>query len=166
MGLANHQILLVQFIVSTIAWGWIVRALIAPALDRLDDRQALRWWIAPQMMRHVGMTMLVPHAGGVGLSPDFTKWLAIGDLATALLSILAFVLLGRPGRAGLVATAIATAVGLVDLIRNCIAGLQTRAPDHLASGWIVVAMIVPLMLVLHVATAARLVRVARARHAS
>jgi hypothetical protein len=158
MELSNRALLVIQFAISLVAWSAIARGLIVPALGRIDRRQALRWAIAPQMLRHVGMSLLATGVVGAGLSPRFATWVATGDLITAVLAIAAFVALGRPGRLGFVLAAAATFVGAADLIHNLILGLRYRAADHLGAAWPVVTMIVPAMLVMHAVALGQLVR--------
>jgi hypothetical protein len=161
MALDNRTVLVIQFALSLAAWTAIVFGLIRPRLGALDHRRALRWLIAPQMLRHVGMSLLADGVTSPGLSASFASSVATGDVITALLALATFVALGRPGRAGYVLAGATTIVGAADLLHNVARGMQVHAPDHLGSAWPVVAFLVPLMLVLHVAAAARLAHVAR-----
>lgn len=158
MELDNRSILVIQNLLSLVAWSAIAAALVRPQLAALDPRRALRWVLAPQMLRHIGMSLLGAGVTGPGMPADFASWVATGDLITMLLATTAFLALGRPGRPGLVLAALATVVGAADLLYNLRVGLAVDAPDHLGAAWPVVAIIVPMMLVAHVLAATILVR--------
>jgi len=146
VNLDNRQLLVLQFAVNLVAWAAVVRV----AWPRLS----LRTLIAPQMFRAIGMTLLARGVAGDGLDAGFRASVAWGDLLTAVLAIAAFVTL--PRRAGVVLAAIATVVGLVDLVGNLARGMAVNAAAQLGAAWIVPSTIVPLMLVLHVAALVQL----------
>jgi len=158
MALDNRSILVVQIVLSLIAWSSIAAVLVWPQLAKLDRRRALRWVLAPQMLRHIGMSLLGTGVTGPGMPADFASWVATGDLITMLAATSAFLMLGRPGRAGLVLAALATLIGAADLLHNLRLGLEVSAADHLGAAWPVVAIVVPMMLVAHVLAAVRLAR--------
>jgi len=136
----------IQFVLNSVAWAVVVRA--------LWPRLTLRMLIAPQMFRVVGMTLLATGVAGAGLDPAFRQSVAYGDLATAVLAIAAFATLPRAG--GFVLATVATLLGLVDLVHNLARGLAANAAADLGGAWIIPSTIVPLMLVLHVAALVRL----------
>ena len=150
MEFENRSLLPVQTILSMVAWASIAIAVVWPALVRMERHRALRWLMAPQMFRHIGMSLLATGVTASGMPPDFASAVATGDLVTSLLAITAFALLGWVPRIGTAVAALATVVGAADLVRNLIVGMRTGAPDHLGSAWLVVAIIVPGMLVAHV----------------
>jgi hypothetical protein len=158
MELDNRTLLVVQVVLSIVAWSTVAVVFIRPRLAALEPRTALRWLIAPHMFRHIGMSLLATGVPGPGLDPSFASWVATGDLITMLLATVTVIALGRPGRLGLALAALTTAVGLLDLLHNLRSGLVVGAANHLQGGWIVVAIVVPLMLVAHVAAVRMLVR--------
>jgi hypothetical protein len=158
MEIENRQLLVIEFVVCLVAWSGIAVAFFGPRLAATEPRRALRILVAPQMFRIIGMTLLAKNVVGPGLDRDFATWVAIGDALTSTLAIVTFFALGRPGRAGLYLASLTTAVGLVDMVRNLAGGIRTNAANDLGAGWFVVAVVVPLMLVAHVAAARRLIR--------
>jgi hypothetical protein len=158
MELDNRSILVVQIALSLVAWSSIAAVLVWPQLARLERRRALRWVIAPQMLRHIGMSLLGTGVTGPGMPADFASWVATGDLIVMLTATSAFWALGRSGRAGLVLAALATLIGAADLLHNLRMGLVVHAADHLGAAWPVVAIVVPMMLVAHVLAAVLLAR--------
>jgi hypothetical protein len=149
MELSNRALLVIQVATSLVAWAAVALVLFRPALARLDRRRALRWVLAPQMFRHLGMTMLATGVPGSGLPPSFAAQVATGDLITTVLAIAAFVALGTPGRIGIALAGAATFVGAADLVHNLVTGVRLGVADHLGATWPVVAIVVPGMLVLH-----------------
>ncbi len=158
MELDNRSLLVVQVVLSIVAWSTVAIVLVRPRLAALEPRIALRWLIAPHMFRHIGMSLLATGVPGPGLDPSFASWVATGDLITMLLATVTVIALGRPGKLGLGLAALTTVVGLADLLHNLRTGLSVNAAVDLQGGWLVVSMIVPLMLVAHVAAVRALVR--------
>ena len=150
MTLENRQLLAIQFVISLVAWASIASVFFAPRLACIDPRRALRAWIAPQMFRVIGMTLLAKNVVGAGLDRDFAEAVALGDFTTSVLAIVTFVALSRPGRVPLVLAAITTIVGAGDLLRNLVVGMRANAANDIGVGWFIVSMLVPLMLVAHV----------------
>jgi hypothetical protein len=75
--------------------GLLAKWKLAPWLQTLSQHQALFWLTVPHAFRHVGMVFLVP---GMVVSPlpgSFAMPAAYGDLATALLALLALFVLHR-----------------------------------------------------------------------
>jgi hypothetical protein len=158
MELGNKQLLLLEVGFALFAWSAIARVFWAPRLAALDTRQALRALIAPQMFRIVGITLLANGVTAPGLDVGFAQSVATGDAIVALLAVIAFIALGRPGNVGLIMAALVTVVGTFDLLLNLARGMRIGAAEYLGAGWFVVAFVVPLMLVTHIMAATRLVR--------
>jgi len=150
MALDNRQLLVLEFVTCLIAWAAIARVFLAPRFAALDSRRALRLAIAPQMFRIIGVTLLAHNVPAPGLDREFARWVAIGDFATSMLAIAAFIALGYRGRIGVWLATITTVVGAADLVHNLAMGVRVNAAEYLAAGWFVVALVVPLMLVAHV----------------
>jgi hypothetical protein len=156
MALDSRSVLVIQFLLSLVAWSAIAVVLVRPLLASLEPRRALRWLLAPQMMRHIGMTLLADGVTREELPAEFVTSVATGDLITMIAATLAFVMLGRPGRTGLVLAAAATIIGAVDLLHNVRLGMLHNAAPKLGAAWFIVSMLVPFMLVAHALAAHRL----------
>lgn len=156
MALDSRSVLVLQFVLSLIAWSSIAVVLVRPQLEKLEPRRALRWLLAPQMLRHIGMSLLADGVTRGDLPAEFVTSVATGDLITMIAATLAFVMLGRPGRTGLVLAAAATLIGAVDLLHNVRLGMVLDAAPKLGAAWFIVSMLVPLMLVAHALAAHRL----------
>ncbi len=70
-----------QFLWFLVVWPWSLR---------LTTDMRLRFWIAPQMFRALGLGLLVPQLSP-GLSNTFAFPTAAVDFFTAILALLAFV---------------------------------------------------------------------------
>ena len=158
MALDDMQLLQVQILVNLVAWSSLAIAFARPRLAELDGRRALRWLIAPQMFRVIGMTLLASNVAGPGLPAAFRERVATGDFITSLLAIITFAALSLRGRVGVVLAALTTLVGLADIGINLVNGMRVHAAEHLQSAWFVVSIVVPLMIVAHVAAIGRLVQ--------
>ena len=166
MAFENRQLLVIEVFVCLFAWLSIANVFWLPRLDALAPRRALRALVAVQMFRIVGLTLLANNVAAPGLDRGFAEWVATGDALTSALAIAAFVALGRRGPSGLVLATMTTVFGTFDIFRNLIVGTRVNAAEYIASGWLVVAVAVPLMLVAHVGAARVLVRRATWREAA
>ena len=131
-----------------VAWPWTLG---------LTADMRLRFWIAPQMFRALGLGLLVPLLSP-GLSNSFAVPTAAVDFFTAILALLAFVGLHRGWRLALPLTWACTIVGLSDLLIAFSIAPFIGVADHLAAQWFIPAFVGPFMIVAHVACLAALLR--------
>src|SRR4030095_4404558 len=83
---------------SCVAWGIIVRRYLWPALSSQRRADALRDLLLLHTFRFVGLAFLVPGVVSPDLPAAFARPAAYGDLATAILALLAIAALrSRPG---------------------------------------------------------------------
>ena len=144
-----------QFLWFLVVWSLLVYFVVWPWSLRLTTDMRLRFWIAPQMFRALGLGLLVPQLSP-GLSDAFAIPTAAVDFFTAILALLAFVGLYRGWRLALPLTWACTTIGLGDsLIAFSIAPF-IGVTDHLAAQWFVPAFVGPFMIVAHVACLAAL----------
>lgn len=148
----------VQFALSLIVWTMLAVWWLAPALDRLDRNEALLWLTAPHAFRHIGLVFLVPGIVAPDLASDFAGAAAYGDLAAGVLAILTMIALRRGWAAGVALAWLLTVVGLADLA-NALS--QVSVIPHLEAAWFIPTFLVPLLIVTHVMTLARLLRPAK-----
>lgn len=150
-------VLAAQFVWFLCAWSAIALLLIAPRVRRLEPEEQLSIWLAPQLLRVLGLGLLVPP-----LAPDmpasFALPTAIGDSATAVLALLALLALARRARGARALAWTCTAFGSADLLVAMIGAARAGAADHLAAQWFVPALGVPLMIVAHGMAFATLLR--------
>src|SRR5215472_17327147 len=75
---------------SFVAWGVVAKQYIWPALRNRPRADALRPILLLHAFRFVGLAFLIPGVVSPDLPADFARPAAYGDLATAILALLAF----------------------------------------------------------------------------
>lgn len=144
-----------QLVLSLTVYALIARWYVAPWLAQKPIHLALIPLIFPHAFRHVGLAFLVPGLVAEPLPSSFAFAVAYGDLVSGLLALLALVALR--GRWGLAIPLVwlFNVVGTVDLLN---ALRQADAVPHLQTTWYIPTFWVPLLLVTHAMTFARLLR--------
>ena len=153
--MSTQDIFGLQFVLSIVAFSVVIRALVSPWLGKLSKREALMWLTAPHVFRHVGMSFLVPGVVNEGLPESFAIPAAYGDLLTGLLALVAFIALQKNWRAQIGLVWLYSIVGIVDLAK---ALPQVDVAPYFNAAWFIPTMLVPLLLVTHAMSIARLVR--------
>ena len=139
-----------QLLWFLLVWASIARLVVWPWSRRLGANARVAVWIAPQMFRVLGLGLLVPMLAP-GMPRDFAVATAIGDTATAVLALTAFVALHRDWPMAMTLAWSCTLVGSVDLLIAFPHALHAGALEHLAAQWYVPVLAGPLMVVSHVA---------------
>jgi hypothetical protein len=144
-------IILTQFFVALIGYGLVARWYVAPALAGRPLRAALPPLLLPHLMRPVSLWLLAP---GVivqsSLPSSFAEGTAYGDLVATTLALIAVLLVRAEVKGAVLAAWVFNVVGLLDALRNCLAGMLAQAPLHMGAAVLVPAFGVPLLLVSHV----------------
>jgi hypothetical protein len=148
--MAPIRIFALQFLLSLTAYALIGAWLAAPWLARRPRDPALMLLIAPQTLRHIGVTLLVPGVAAPSLPAEFARQTAAGDLVTSILALACLVALRLRWRARIALVWVFNVVGCADLLLNMAHGARLRVANHLESAWIAPTFVVPGMLVLHV----------------
>ena len=149
-----QAIFILQFLFSIIVYALIARWFVLPWLSDKALGTALILLILPHVFRHVGMAFLLPNLNA-GPQPDtFALPAAYGDLAAAVLAILAIIALRAGWRAKYAAVWVFNIIGTADLIN---ALRQGDALPNFGVTWFIPTMFVPLLLVSHVLIFARLI---------
>lgn len=135
---------------SMVAWLLVLRVAVAPALRELTRERKLQLLLLPQQFRHVSALLLVPGVASPDLNAAWVRALVIGDVATAVLAILAVFALSRRPRLGVPLAWIASVIGLLDLLKNVATAPGVGAADHMQAAAAIPTLLVPLMLLMHV----------------
>lgn len=143
-----------QFVLSTVVFAILARLFVTSWLADQPLKLALTVLIAPHAFRHIGMTFLVPGVAG-GLPESFAVTAGYGDLAAALLAIVALLALQIGTRFALPFVWLFNIVGIADLAN---ALRQAEAVPYFGATWFIPTFIVPLLIVTHALIFARLVR--------
>jgi len=148
----------VQFLFSLVLWGLIAKWLLAPWLEKKSRHQALFYLTLPHAFRFMGMVFLVPGVVAQSIPGDFATSAAYGDLATAVLALLALIALRSGWVWALALVWFFNIVGTVDLVN---AVRQQDVVPHLGAAWYIPTAFVPLLLVSHWMIFSRLLRRSR-----
>jgi hypothetical protein len=97
-----------------IAWGVVIGSVVWPELRRRQRSDALRPLLMLHGFRFVGLALLVPGVVSRDLPAAFAEPAAFGDVAAAMLALLALALLSS--RLGVVATWVFNLWGSADLL--------------------------------------------------
>ena len=140
----------VSVLFSFIAWGTVVWRYMWPALRNRMRAEALRPILLFHSFRFVGLAFLIPGVVSQGLPQEFARPAAYGDLATALLALLAFAAL--PGKLGIVLVWAFNSLGTVDLLNAFYEGNRTGLgldPGLQGAAYFITTLLVPLLLITH-----------------
>ena len=148
----------VSAILSGIGWGLLMAWVFWPWLTRRPRREALLPLALVHVFRHISGGLLWPGVAGPGLDRDWAAATWAGDLLTAGLALLAAVALRRGWRAAIALTWLFNTVGTLDLLKNVAMAAHLGVAEHLHAAAYVPAVGVPMMLVVHLAIFALLLR--------
>lgn len=143
-------ILLTQFFVALAGYTLVARWYVAPAVRGRPLREVLPPLILPHLIRPVSLWLLAP---GVIVQPSiprsFAEGTAYGDLVATALAFVAILMARQGTRGAAIAAWTFNVVGLLDALRNCLAGMRLQAPLHMGAAVLIPAFGVPLLLVSH-----------------
>jgi len=154
--MSTQTIFLIQFVASLIMVGLLARWLLAPALAKLSNREALFWLTLPHAFRYLGLVFLVPSVTAQPLPADFALAAAYGDLLTGVVALIALFALRKGWAYALGAVWLFNVLGTLDLLN---ALRQLEVAPLLGATWYIPTMIVPVLLVTHFMIFVRLIGV-------
>ena len=103
-------------------------------------------WI--HAFRIVGGTILAPGAVDAAVPADFRTMIGFGDIATAVLALLALIALRIDWRGAVALVWLCIGVGLLDTVNAIIQSMRYSVFTHdLGVNWVIVTMYVPALLV-------------------
>ena len=133
-----------------VAWGLVAARIIWPALRNRSRADALQPLLLLHCFRFIGLAFLVPGVVAPELPSGFAAPAAYGDLAAAVLALLALLALRTPLGIGLVW--VFNLVGTADLLHAYYQGRIGVGvePGHLGAAYFIPTVVVPLLLITHV----------------
>jgi hypothetical protein len=138
----------IQFTFSLAAYALIAWWYVSPRLSRIPREMALVPLVWVHVFRIVGGTILAPGAVDASVPADFRTMIGYGDMATALLALLALIALRGRWRGAIALVWICIAVGLVDTVNAIIESMRYSVFTYaLGVNWVIVTMYVPALLV-------------------
>lgn len=149
----NALFLPLSIAMGLVTWTLIARWYVLPWADSQNLRDALTPLLLIHALRYVGLAFLVPGVTALPLDPRFAVPAAWGDLAAAVLALVALAAV-RSGRAGAGLLILAfNLFGAADLLNAVFQGLRYTVDGHLGATYFIPALFVPMLLVSHVVIA-------------
>ena len=119
-----------------------------PRLSRLPREAALVPLLWVHAFRIIGGTILAPGAVDAGVPMAFRVMIGYGDMATALLALLALIALRARFRGAIALVWLFIIVGMLDTINAIIQSLRYSVFTYaLGVNWVIVTIYVPALLV-------------------
>ena len=135
---------------SFLVWGVVTHRYIWPAIRHRTLEDALRPILILHSFRFVGLAFLIPGVVSPQLSAEFALPAAYGDLATAILALLAYATL--PGRTGILLAWLFNLLGSADLLLAFYQGDRVGIgsdPGLHGAAYFIPTLLVPLLLITH-----------------
>jgi hypothetical protein len=137
-----------QFTFCLVAYSLIAWWYGAPRLARLPREVALVPLVWIHAFRIVGGTILAPGAVDSAVPSDFRTMIGYGDMATALVALLALIALRFRLRGAIALVWLCLTVGLLDTLNAIIQSMRDSVFTHaLGLNWVIVTIYVPALLV-------------------
>jgi hypothetical protein len=138
----------IQFTLTLAAYSLIAWWYVAPRLSGLPRPVALAPLVWVHAFRIVGGTILAPGAVAAAVPAEFRTMIGYGDMATAVLALLALVALRFRLSAAIAVVWLVLGVGLLDTVNAIIQSLRFSVFTYaLGVNWVIVTMYVPALLV-------------------
>jgi hypothetical protein len=138
----------IQFTLALVAYGLIAWWYVAPRLSRLPREVALAPVLWVHAFRIVGGTILAPGAVAASVPAEFRTMIGYGDMATAVLALVALVALRFRLSAAIGLVWLCLGVGLLDTVNAIIQSMRFSVFTYaLGVNWVIVTMYVPALLV-------------------
>ena len=138
----------IQFTLSLLAYALIAVWYVMPRLSGLPRDVALMPLLWIHAFRIVGGTILAPGAVDAAVPMDFRTMVGYGDLATALLALVALVALRARLPAAIALVWLCVAVGMIDTVNAIIQSVRYNVFTYaLGVNWVIVSVYVPALLV-------------------
>jgi hypothetical protein len=162
--MSAFRVLTVQSTLSLVAFTLIARWHVAPRLMRLSFREALVPLLWVQVFRYAPLTLYAPGQVDPRIPTDVANVVALGDLASALVALVALVALKlrMPGAIALVW--VFTLIGIGDLVVATLKAVGAQMYTFaMGWNWYILNFYVPMLLVGHVMIIWQLTRAWRAQ---
>ena len=138
----------IQFTLALIAYALIAWWYVAPRLAVLRPKVALVPLLWVHAFRVVGGTILAPGAVDAAVPAEFRTMIGLGDLATALLALIALVALRYRMSWAIASVWVVLVVGLLDTVNAIVESMRFSVFTYpLGVNWVIVTMYVPALLV-------------------
>src|SRR5258708_16637084 len=148
----SKAILGICVLLSFVAFARVAQLYMWPRVQGLPGKDALNALVVPHMFRFVGLSFLMPGVVSPAMPSAFANPAAYGDLAAALLAIVATLALSASASWAIAVVWLFNIEGTVDLLFAYYQGLigVGLGPGVLGAAFYIPTVIVPPLLVTHV----------------
>ena len=154
----------ISIMMGLVIWALVARWYVLPWMSKRSLVDALTPLLLLNALRYVGLAFLITGVTAEPLDPRFASPAAWGDLAAALLAMLALLSLRRGWNSASALVWIFNIFGALDLVSAVLRGLRYTIDGHLGATYFIPAVYVPMLLVAHIVIA--IVLLTHARQAS
>jgi hypothetical protein len=138
----------IQFSFALLLYALIARWYGVPRLSRLPRELALVPLVWIHAFRIVGGTILAPGAVDAAVPTEFLTMVGFGDIATAVLALVALIALRVRFRGAIALVWLCLAVGMLDTVNAIIQSVRYSVTLYpLGVNWVIVTLYVPALLV-------------------
>ncbi len=138
----------ISVVLSFVAWGIVVGRYLWPSLRSQPRANALQPLLLLHAFRFIGLAVLVPGVVSPDLPAAFARPAAYGDLATAILALLALTALRT--RLGIILVWAFNILGSADLLHAFYQGNRIGlVPGLQGAAYFIPTLFVPLLLITH-----------------
>ena len=151
-GIMNSKLLIgISVVFCFVAFGRIAQLYIWPRLQLLAREDALNVLVIPHMFRFLGLSFLTPGIVSPAMSPAFANPTAFGDLAAAILAVVASFALTARARWAMAAVWLLNLEGAIDLLFAYYQGVigVGLPPGAMGSAVFIPTLFVPCLLITH-----------------
>lgn len=150
----KNMVFPISILMSFAAFGLIVILYIQPVLKPLSGFIALQSLVALHAYRFVGLAFLIPGVVAERLPPAFSRPAAYGDLITAVLAVIAALMLHDHLKGALLVTWLFNIWGTADLLNALFQGVwrisaDSQGPGLLGAAFFIPTVFVPALLITH-----------------
>src|SRR6266850_3807669 len=138
----------IQFTLSLVAYALIAFWYVAPRLSRLPRQLAFVPLLWVHVFRIVGGTILAPGAVDSGVPTEFRVMIGYGDMATAVLALIALIALRARFGGAIALVWLFVIVATLDTLNAIVQSMRDSVVTFpLGVNWVIVAMYVPALVV-------------------
>ena len=138
----------IQFTLSLAAYALIAFWYVEPRLSRMPREAALVPLLWVHAFRVVGGTILAPGAADAAVPIEFRTMVGLGDLATAVLALVALIALRVRFRGAVALVWLCLAIGTLDTVNAIVQSIRDDVFVYpLGVNWVIVTAYVPALLV-------------------
>jgi hypothetical protein len=149
----------IQTTLSLVVFALLAVWYVVPRIRHLTLEAALAPLLFVHAFRYTPLTLLVPGQVSADVPHDVASSIAYGDLASAMLALLALLMLRFRVRGRIASVWVFSVVGLLDIAMAIVHGVIAHLYEYdLGFNWYILNYYVPMLIVTHVVVIWRLLR--------